>query len=91
MKSRTHHGLPPLLRELAEEFGITPVTAYGHLQNLDRFGLLKGERRARRGRRVTPAGHRILKRDPLGLMRQAWQLLDDGDRNRFLEEVSCRT
>ena len=42
------HGVPPTVREIGDEFGVTPRAAFDHLRALERKGML--QRRAAAGR-----------------------------------------
>ena len=46
---RDERGISPTLEEIASNFGVTKITVYEHINQLERKGALKRERRPRGG------------------------------------------
>lgn len=58
---RREEGLPPTVRELMDEFGVTYTAIYDHLKPLKKRGLVTGDFRLARTLRLTPAGKAALR------------------------------
>lgn len=58
---RLLNGYAPSVREIARDQGIASTNGvYGHLDALERKGLLERDRGIARGIRITPLGHQLL-------------------------------
>lgn len=53
------HGMPPTLKEIADQFSITPPSAFAHVKRLDEEGYIKRRPRRRRSIRVIEAARSL--------------------------------